>query len=158
MLFSDEPTPSEGTIRFNVRYQFVRSQKQGIRVRSPSPIDYKHVSVLLIFKKFLRCLIKFNVRFESRRVICPRSLLLGFVKTCVIQKRTLVNHYCSLLDNALSLFVLYKHRGYQMILIEIKVKMPKLKILSKIFRSKLVSIYLYFQHFSSKFNEFYFCK
>ena len=29
---------------------------------------------------------------DSRRVICPRSLLLGFVKTCVIQKRTLVNH------------------------------------------------------------------
>ena len=63
----------------------------------------------------------------------PRSLLLGFVKMCVIQKRRLVNYFCSLLDNILPVFVLYKRRGDQIFLIEIEIKKPKLKFLKMYF-------------------------
>ena len=66
-------------------------------------------------------------------VFCPRSLLLGFVKTCVIQKRRQVNCFCSLLVNGLPLFVLYKHRGDQIVSTEMKTKMPKCKFSNKVY-------------------------
>ena len=77
---------------------------------------------------FIHCDRTSNIH-SIKAVDYGRSLLRGLVILCVIQKRTLVNQNHSLLDNALYVFVLYKHRGYQMILIEMKVKMPKLKFL-----------------------------
>ena len=80
-------------------------------------------------------------------VFCPRSLLLGFVKACIIQKRRLVHYFCSLLDNALPVFVLYKHWGGQIVLTEMKRKMPKCKFSTQVYQIKKLSYYWNFMRF-----------
>ena len=96
---------------------------------------YQWITLLRFFKQIID---------SKQSWFLPLFSVTRFRENVRYPKEITINAYCSLLDSALPVFVLYKHRGYQSFLIEIKVKKPKLRILCNVFGTKLVSFYIDF--------------